>query len=231
MPRCDWRSPRRVVSLVPSLTETLALTAPDLLVGATDWCTHPPGLDVARVRGTKNPDLDAVVALRPDLVVANAEENRAGGRRRAARGRDRRVGRGDPDARRGVRLAGRHAVGVRARAARRGWTRRRPPGPPLPGSVPTPRMRAAVPIWRKPWMVANVDTFTSDLLARLGVDNVFDTPSTDAAGRYPQARPSRRFARAARPSSSCRTSRTRSPRPTGPRRSPASTSRSSAAGT
>jgi hypothetical protein len=45
-------------------------------VGATDWCTHPPDLDVARVRGTKNPDVEAIVALRPDLVVANEEENR-----------------------------------------------------------------------------------------------------------------------------------------------------------
>ena len=45
----------RVVSLVPSLTETVAVTAPGLVAGATDWCTHPAGLDVPRVRGTKNP--------------------------------------------------------------------------------------------------------------------------------------------------------------------------------
>src|SRR5437764_3366209 len=67
---------RRVVSLVPSLTETVATTAPGLVVGATDWCTHPADLDVARVRGTKNPDVDAVERLRPDLVLANVEENR-----------------------------------------------------------------------------------------------------------------------------------------------------------
>ena len=68
--------PVRVVSLVPSITESLAATVPGLLVGATDWCTHPAELDVARVRGTKNPDLAAIVALDPDLVVANKEENR-----------------------------------------------------------------------------------------------------------------------------------------------------------
>jgi hypothetical protein len=67
---------RRVVSLVPSLTEAVAVTAPALLAGATDWCTHPAGLDVPRVRGTKNPDLDKIVGLRPDLVIANFEENR-----------------------------------------------------------------------------------------------------------------------------------------------------------
>src|SRR6478735_4005905 len=66
----------RVVSLVPSLTEALAVTAPDRLVGATDWCTHPVDLDVTRVRGTKNPDLAVIRALSPDLVVANKEENR-----------------------------------------------------------------------------------------------------------------------------------------------------------
>ena len=52
--------PRRVVSLVPSLTEAIAATVAGLLVGATDWCTHPAGLDVVRVGGTKYPDLDRV---------------------------------------------------------------------------------------------------------------------------------------------------------------------------
>src|SRR3954447_18996398 len=66
----------RVVSLVPSLTESVAATAPGLLVGATDWCTHPGDLDVPRVGGTKNPDVDAVVSLRPDVVVAKEEETR-----------------------------------------------------------------------------------------------------------------------------------------------------------
>ena len=70
------RPVRRVVSLVPSLTEAIAATRPEALVGATDWCTHPADLDVARVRGTKNPDLAAIRDLSPDLVVANQEENR-----------------------------------------------------------------------------------------------------------------------------------------------------------
>ena len=67
---------RRVVSLVPSLTEAVARSAPGLLVGATDWCTHPAGLVVTRVRGTKNPDRTKVTTLAPDLVIANREENR-----------------------------------------------------------------------------------------------------------------------------------------------------------
>jgi ABC-type Fe3+-hydroxamate transport system substrate-binding protein len=69
---------RRVVSLVPSLTEAIAVTAPGLLVGATDWCAEPADLDVPRIGGTKNPRVPDVLDLAPDLVLANAEENRAG---------------------------------------------------------------------------------------------------------------------------------------------------------
>src|SRR3954447_1774510 len=68
--------PQRVVSLVPSLTEAVAVSAPDLLVGATDYCTHPGDLPGIRVGGSKYPLIQAVLALRPDLVLANAEENR-----------------------------------------------------------------------------------------------------------------------------------------------------------
>src|SRR3954453_14202133 len=70
------RSVGRVVSLVPSLTESIAVTAPGLLVGATDWCTNPAELDVPRVGGTKNPRVAEVIELNPDVVVANEEENR-----------------------------------------------------------------------------------------------------------------------------------------------------------
>jgi hypothetical protein len=56
---------RRVLSLVPSLTEAVAVSAPGQLVGATDWCTQPAGLAVTRVRGTKNPERAAIIALAP----------------------------------------------------------------------------------------------------------------------------------------------------------------------
>src|SRR5919206_466777 len=73
----DVRGPaRRVVSLVPSLTESVAATRPEALVGATDWCTHPADLEVTRVRGTKNPKIAKIVDLAPDLVLCNQEENR-----------------------------------------------------------------------------------------------------------------------------------------------------------
>jgi ABC-type Fe3+-hydroxamate transport system substrate-binding protein len=170
--------PRRVVSLVPSLTDAIAATDPGLLVGATDWCTHPAGLDVARVGGTKWPDLDRVRDLAPDLVVANAEENR------------------DED------VAVLRAAGIPV------WVTAPPTvdqaldslgrlcaalGKPEPtwlrrayevwADPPRgPETTAVVPIWRRPWMVLGRDTFAGDVLARLGVRNVF----TDHADRYPR---------------------------------------------
>lgn len=173
---------RRVVSLVPSLTEAVEATAPGTVVGATDWCTHPADLSVERVRGTKNPDIEKIVALAPDLVLANQEENRppdldalraAGlavyvtdirdvdgglaslGRMLAA------CGLGEPDW---------------LREARTIWDRIEPA---------TPRLRAVVPIWRKPWMAVGSDTFTGAVLDRLGIDNVL----ADSPERYPRIDP------------------------------------------
>ena len=99
----------RVVSLVPSLTEAVALTRPEVLVGATDWCTHPAGLEVTRVGGSKYPDLARVLALRPDLVLLNEEENRRADA--DALGRGRRAGTGHLPAyrARGADRAGRAA--------------------------------------------------------------------------------------------------------------------------
>jgi ABC-type Fe3+-hydroxamate transport system substrate-binding protein len=68
--------PRRVVSLVPSLTETLfALDAAGTLAGITDYCIFPPDLPLPRLGGTKNPRVEEIRALRPDLVYMNLEEN------------------------------------------------------------------------------------------------------------------------------------------------------------
>jgi ABC-type Fe3+-hydroxamate transport system substrate-binding protein len=181
--------PRRVVSLVPSLTEAVAVTAPGLLVGATDWCTHPPGLDVARVRGSKYPSVAAVRELRPDLVLANVEENRpedvatlrADGIAVWVTYPRTLDGAIDSLARLLTVLGrGRPAWLDEAAAA---W--RAPP--------PAPARRAVVPVWRRPWVVLGPDTFAGDLLRRLGVANLYD----DAEQRYP--RPSLAELRARRP--------------------------------
>jgi ABC-type Fe3+-hydroxamate transport system substrate-binding protein len=161
---------RRVVSLVPSLTEALEVSAPGLVIGATDWCTHPATLSVLRVGGTKNPDVDAVLELAPDLVVANVEENRSA----------------DLDALRAAGLAvwvtdvetvpgALRSLGrmlAACRLDRPAWLDAAAAAWADPEAL-DPRRRAVVPVWRKPWMVLGRDTFAGDVLARLGVDNVF----------------------------------------------------------
>jgi ABC-type Fe3+-hydroxamate transport system substrate-binding protein len=172
----------RVVSIVPSLTESIAVTAPGLLVGATDWCTHPADLDVPRVKGTKNPDVEAIVGLHPDLVLANAEENRA------------------PDLE-ALRAAGLAVWVTDVRTVDGAFTSlarmvnacglRRPEwideaAGAWAGVGPMePRRRAVVPIWRRPWMAVGSDTFTGAVLERLGVDNVL----SDSPERYPRIDP------------------------------------------
>ena len=173
------RPPRRIVSLVPSLTEALAVTVPDRLAGATDWCTHPAGLDVPRVRGTKNPDRAAIAALGPDLVVANREENRRHDVEllRAA---------GIP-----VWVTEIETVDAALRSLRRLFTDvlsvpepewLRSAAAEWSGPPALPALRTVVPVWRDPWMVVGARTFTGDILARLGLANIF----AGSPDRYPR---------------------------------------------
>ncbi|MEU6163992.1 helical backbone metal receptor [Streptomyces tanashiensis] len=160
----------RVVSLVPSLTEAVAVTAPGLLVGATDWCSQPAGLDVVRVGGTKNPDAAAIAALRPDLVLANEEENRAPDLAALrALGLDvlvteiRTLGQGLRELERVLAACGAPRRPRWLDEAEAAWEAVDPLGP----------LTAVVPIWRRPWMVLGRDTFAGDMLARLGVRNLY----------------------------------------------------------
>jgi ABC-type Fe3+-hydroxamate transport system substrate-binding protein len=70
--------PKRVVSLVPSMTESLCdLGFGEALVGITDYCVHPAGKleGLPRLGGPKNPRVEDIIALQPELVLANWEEN------------------------------------------------------------------------------------------------------------------------------------------------------------
>jgi len=71
-------SPRRIVSLAPSITESLfAIGAGPALVGVTEYCTYPPAAArVPRVGGLTSPNLEAILALQPDLVLMSMEGNR-----------------------------------------------------------------------------------------------------------------------------------------------------------
>jgi ABC-type Fe3+-hydroxamate transport system substrate-binding protein len=177
----------RVVSLVPSATETLfALGVPP--VGCTRFCDVA---DVPTVGGTKNVDVDGVVALAPDLVVVNDEENRrADAEELEARGLS--LHSMSP---RSVADVG---AAVCALAAAIGATAPAPFDAWEEWELRTrslPRLSAFVPIWCRPWMSLASDTYGSSLLAHVGITNIFDHADerypevalADVAGRAPDA--------------------------------------------
>jgi ABC-type Fe3+-hydroxamate transport system substrate-binding protein len=179
----------RVVSLVPSLTEWLVVAGVgERLVGVTDWCVEPAGAleGLTRVRGTKNPDLAAIRALEPDLVVANGEENRRIDVQRLEAGglatfvtmpttvagavtelRDLAAAAGD--------LPGAAALDAELVAAVGHAYRNRVAN----------RRRYACPVWRDPWMWLGRRTYAADLLGLAGGEPVLDDPAT----RYPKLDP------------------------------------------
>jgi ABC-type Fe3+-hydroxamate transport system substrate-binding protein len=179
--------PRRVVSLVPSITETLFdLDVGDRLVAVTDFCTRPAEgvARLPRVGGTKNPDIAKIIALRPDLVILNREENRAADAE-ALRAAGIPLWITEP---RSVRDAidllwlvmdvFEHAamtyrvrnIEITYEATAHYMTAARP-------------VRVFVPIWRDPWMTFNRETYMHDLLHTCGAQNVF----ADRERRFPLA--------------------------------------------
>lgn len=156
----------KVVSLVPSVTETLLAWGVEP-VACTRFCEQP---SLTHVGGTKNPDIEAIVRLAPDIVIMNDEENRVE----------------DADTLRNAGLEV-HVVTVRkvddvAPALAALADRLDVPFDPWnPIPVAPPTRSAFVPIWRRPWMSMNADTYGSSMLATVGIDNVY----ADATERYP----------------------------------------------
>lgn len=175
----------RIVSLVPSLTRTVCdLGFGDSLVGVTRYCVEPADEleGVERIGGTKNPKLDEIAGLEPDLVLVNSEENRQKdiawlGERFEVyetmprsildvtdllRGLGQRIDCRDE--------AEAFILQIQVQLTRievEGHERR--------------RIQVFAPIWKSPWMSFNQDTYLHDLLATVGADNV----CADMEGRYP----------------------------------------------
>lgn len=176
--------PTRVVSLVPSLTETVCwLGAADSLVAVTRYCEEPASVvsSLPKVGGTKNPSCDEIIALAPDVVLVNSEENR----------------REDVDhlleAGLSVFVSYPETVAESARSiARLGAlmdrqgranTLAKEIEDACKQSLPRPkrRLRMFCPIWRNPWMTFNRRTFGHDLLFSCGADNL----TAEREDRYP----------------------------------------------
>jgi ABC-type Fe3+-hydroxamate transport system substrate-binding protein len=164
--------PQRIVSLVPSDTYSLiALGATDRIVGRTTYCESPEVAAVPTVGGTKNVDVEAVIALSPQLVIANQEENTRVALEALAAARipvlvslPRRVEQGIAHLARLARILGVTEAGPGKALIQRGYK--------LGGASVVTR-KAFIPIWMDPLMTLNADTFGSDVLAYVGIGNVF----------------------------------------------------------
>jgi ABC-type Fe3+-hydroxamate transport system substrate-binding protein len=167
----------RIVSLVPSLTETLSAwdRTP---IACTRFCERD---ELEHVGGTKDPKLDRIVELQPDLVVMDAEENRLEDYGALIeRGLNVHV----------LRIRSLHDVNPAmedlARRVDGSWK------PIVLGRARSVTLSAFIPIWRRPWMALGSPTYGSSVLALLGVGNVFDGDGpypaielSDAIERHP----------------------------------------------
>ncbi|HEV8714240.1 MAG TPA: cobalamin-binding protein [Candidatus Binatia bacterium] len=169
--------PQRIVSLVPSLTEALfALGAGERIVGVTDYCTHPPQgvAQVTKVGGTKDPRLEVILQLAPDLVICNDEENRREDFLWLAAHdlplyvtAPRTVADGIALIDKLGGLLGCQEQSAPLVQAQRGLYDRL-----ASAMADQPRLRVFCPIWRKPWMSFNADTYADDMLWRCGGENI-----------------------------------------------------------
>lgn len=172
---------RRVVSLVPSLTESLFdLNLGDRLVGRTEYCIYPADKvgSIPTFGGTKNPDIAGIIALKPDLVLMNREENRLEDARALYQA--------------GIRVWATHpktvanvftllwnimdvfhetsmVARVRLIEYSYDWVSGISQAKDDAGEI----CKVFVPIWKDPWMTFNADTYMHDLLRVCGGTNVF----------------------------------------------------------
>lgn len=147
----------RIISLVPSSTETLLALGADV-VACTKYCEQPA---LKHIGGTKNPDIEAIISLSPDVVVVDREENR----------------REDAEALRsaGIELfvteitSVAQALSVVGQLARLAGVEHEQleAAPAMPPKVIG---TAFVPIWRRPWMSISAATYGGSLLGSLGLE-------------------------------------------------------------
>jgi ABC-type Fe3+-hydroxamate transport system substrate-binding protein len=177
-------APERIVSLVPSVTETLfAFGLGDRIAGVTRYCVAPADgvRGKPKVGGTKNVDVERLLALRPDLVIANAEENTRDDIERL-------MAAGTPVFVTFARTVAEAVAEMRTLATITGATR--PVEPVIAACEEAlaaaearsgPAVPVFCPVWRSPWMTVNAGTYIHDMLRLCGGENIF----ADAHDRYP----------------------------------------------
>jgi ABC-type Fe3+-hydroxamate transport system substrate-binding protein len=176
---------RRVVSLVPSITE-LAYDLGFDVVGRTKFCVHPKNIENCEViGGTKNIKVDKVIAIRPDLIIANKEENTKETVEQLIKS-GLEVYVSDVSTLEDNfelidhlgRIGGYQQNAYElAKAIKKGFTPFR-----VRKSKSAPKLLYL--IWKEPYMAAGTDTFISDIITRIGGVNVLACKG-EAHRRYP----------------------------------------------
>jgi ABC-type Fe3+-hydroxamate transport system substrate-binding protein len=191
--------PRRVVSLCPSITETIvAIGGLKRLAAATRYCVRPKGLlwGLPRIGGTKDPDIARIRDLKPDLVFANQEENRiedVRALRDAGIEVDVTFSRTVADVPAAIRQWGNLLGEGSGEEAERLACRIEEAHAALRREGPPASFQYAYWIWKDPWMTISDDTYVADLLRLAGGVNVFGCE----ADRYPASTPAEAVARGA----------------------------------
>ena len=169
--------PRRVVSLVPSVTESLfVLGLGQYIVGITDYCVHPADnvKSIPKVGGTKNPDIQKIIGLRPDLVIVNNEENRIEDAKALNAAGLRIWETGPRTVAEAINILW-DIVGIfdETQMVPRIQLIDRLFDMQSQAAASERRLKTFVPIWKDPWMTFNQDTYIHDLLFHIGADNIF----------------------------------------------------------
>src|SRR5262249_21602776 len=176
----------RIVSLVPSVTETLfELGLEDQIVGITDFCILPTGRVDAKpkIGGSKTPDISKIVALHPDIVIVNEEENR----------------KEDADALRhhGIELMVTYPnsideaaqmvndLGERFHSENRAESMAGEIRDRKESIQPERQRTTLILVWRNPYITINETTYVHDVCHLFGLQNVF----ADSSDRYPRLNP------------------------------------------
>jgi ABC-type Fe3+-hydroxamate transport system substrate-binding protein len=171
---------KKIISLVPSLTELLVdLGLEKQLVGRTRFCVHPADAvnDIEIIGGTKNPNIEKIIDIGPDLVIANKEENRKEdvqilksiaevlvtdiGSVEDALVEISRIGKTTGRTESAENIISKITTAISER----------------PGTQP---LKTAYFIWKDPWMSVGQDTYIHDVMNKYGMINVFSDQK-----RYP----------------------------------------------
>jgi ABC-type Fe3+-hydroxamate transport system substrate-binding protein len=171
-------TPQRLVSLVPSITEVLfSFGCGPQVVGITDYCTEPATAVAAKTKigGTKNPDIAAILALRPELVFAVAEENRRQDVEQLAAAGVAVYVFAPRTVRDGIDLLWRVAdlVDCRSEVAGQIQAIEQDYAETVALVARHQRVRVFCPIWKDPYMTINEDTYVHDVLQVCGGENIF----------------------------------------------------------